>query len=494
MAKSAKWTGKHGTGSWFDAKNWAGGVPNASETTLFSDGGTWAISLAGNGPAQAGSMTVTGDALTFSAGTLAITAPPPKKGATNDLVIKGGGSVTLSAGATLTAGTNILLGSDSKGTSTVGTLIVAGAVATPNLFAWFGTLDVMGPSGNLATADTLTVGATLTVSAGGTVSGGGAAGATLIVGAATSGSAGVAIVDGAGSSIDIAQIVVGDGLAGSLTVQNGATVTTGNLSAGDEGDGYLLVTGMGSALTATGMTVGGLGPVSSSISVTAGGSLAIGANGLTLIEGTLALDATAQLSIGAITSLGGSIEALAEAGKQPGTVTLEQQINLGTDPYDRNLLTTVSSSGGAVLNLAGGVQTSTSAILGVTGGDVVLSNAGDNYAGTEIFIGTLAIAASGAASSGQIMFMTGGTAESVLQVDAGVNFNNVIAQFYTNNAIDLQGFAFGSGVNGSISGDVLTLNDGSSTTSLTLIDGTYTDKSFVFSEDHVGGTLIKYHG
>jgi hypothetical protein len=79
-------------------------------------------------------------------------------------------------------------------------------------------------------------------------------------------------------------------------------------------------------------------------------------------------------------------------------------------------------------------------------------------------------------------------------VDAGVNFNNVIAQFYTNNAIDLQGFAFGSGVNGSISGDVLTLNDGSSTTSLTLIDGTYTDKSFVFSEDHVGGTLIKYHG
>ena len=494
MAKSAKWTGKHGTGSWFDARNWAGGVPNAVETTIFSDGGTWAISLAGSGAAQAGSMTVTGDALTFSAGSLDLTAPAPKKGATNDLIVKGAGSVTIAAGATLTAQTNILLGANSHGTESAGTLAIAGSVATPNLFAWIGSLEVTGPGGNLTTTNELIVGATMEISAGGTVTGGTGANAALIVGSGASSGNGTVVVDGAGSSIDIAQIYLGDGSAGSLTVQNGATVTTPDLNAGNAGDGYLLVTGAGSVFNATGMIIGGQAPVSSSVSITAGGSLAIGANGLTLIEGTLALDATAQLSGGAVTSLGGTIEALAETGKQAGTATLLQQLSLGTDEYDRNQLTTVFSTGGAVLNLAGGVQTSGAALLGVTGGDVVLSNAGDNYAGTEIFNGTLAIATTGAAGTGDIMFMTGGTAPSVLQVEAGVDFSNAISQFYTNDVIDLQGFAFDSSITGTINGDVLTLHDNSGTTSLTLVNGTYTDKSFVFSADHGGGTLIKYHG
>jgi T5SS/PEP-CTERM-associated repeat protein len=490
---TAKWTGKHGTNSWFDAKNWSGGVPTSTETTSFSDGGTWTISLAGSGPAQAGSLTVTTDNLTFTSGTLALTAPAAAKGVTEDLIVKGGGAVTISAGATLTAGSNILLGSAIGKTTTAGTLTADGTVITPGLFVQIGALNVAGASGHLSVTSALDVGTTLLISAGGVVDGGGVSTAALVVGSAASTGAGTVTLDGAGSAISIANITLGDGNAGTLTVQNGASLTTTTLTAGSTGNGVLDITGAGSTVSANGLTIGGAPPVASAVNVTSGGSLAIGGSGLTLIEGNLSFDTTAHIS-GSITSLGGTIDGLAASGKHGGTATLSGQLHLGTDPHDFNLLTTVASTSGAVLSLAGGVLSSTGGLLGVDGGQILLSNAGDSYGGTEIFSGTLEISATGAAGANAIQFMNAGN--SLLQVDAGASLANTIAQFYTGDAIDLQGFAFGGGVTGSYTGNfnggVLTLNDGSSSTSLTMA-GNYVTANFTFSQDAVGGTLIKYH-
>jgi T5SS/PEP-CTERM-associated repeat protein len=490
---TAKWTGKHGTNSWFDAKNWAGGVPTSTETTTFSDGGTWTISLAGGGPAQAGSLTVTSDILTFTSGTLALTAPPATKGVTEDLIVKGGGAVTISAGATMTAGSNILLGDAAGKTPTAGTLTVDGTVITPGLFAQVGALNVAGPSGHLSVSSTLDIGTTLLISAGGIVDGGGVSSASLVVGSSASTGAGTVTVDGAGSALSIANITLGDGNAGTLTVQNGASLTATALTAGAEGNGVLNITGAGSSVSATGLTIGGAPPVASSVNVTSGASLNIGGSGLTLIEGTLSFDTTAHIS-GSVTSLGGTLDGLAAAGKHGGTATLSGALQLGTNSHDFNLLTALDTSNGATLSLAGGVFSSTGGLLGVEGGQILLSNAGDSYGGTEIFAGTLEISATGAAGANAIQFMNAGA--SVLQVDTGVSLHNTIAEFFTGDQIDLQGFAFGSGVTGTYTGNfnggVLTLNDGSSSTSLTLA-GNYESSNFTFSQDTGGGTLIKFH-
>ena len=97
-----KWTGKGGH-SWFTAANWRLGVPVAQQAVAFSDGGVWAVSLAGTSDAVAGEMTVLGDALTFSGGTLDLSAATPKQGYPVDLAIGGGGSVTVASSATLTS-------------------------------------------------------------------------------------------------------------------------------------------------------------------------------------------------------------------------------------------------------------------------------------------------------------------------------------------------------------------------------------------------------
>ena len=487
--KLSKWTGKHMTGLWSDAKNWSAGVPVANESVMFSDTGTWTISLAGSAPAQGGSMTVTTDVLTFTSGTLALAAPAAAKGVTYDLTVKGAGSVTVAAGATLTAANAILLGGSGT-TDTAGTLAIAGSVTTGGLYAWVGALSVTGATGHLSATSYLEVGTSLAVTAGAIVDGGGVSSAELTVGSGGSSGNATVTVDGAGSQINIASIYLGNGFAGSLTVQNGATVTANVLNAGLSGDGFLAITGAGSDVSATGMTIGGDVPVASTVSVTAGGSLTIGANGLTLEEGTIKLDATATLSAASIVSLAGRIEADAVSAKSPGTVTLTPQLTLGTDGYDDNQLTNASTTGNAVLNLAGGV--SGSGLLQVGAGHVILSNTADSYAGTEIYSGTLEVTATGAAGAGALTFLDGTTTLSLLQIDTGASFGNTIEQFYLHDEIDLQGFAFASGVTGHITAGTLTLNDGSATTSLVLT-GSFTDQNFTYGMDKSGGTTILYH-
>ncbi len=492
--KMTKWTGTHGTNLWFDAKNWGDGVPAAGEATSFSDGGTWTISLTGSASAQAGSLTVTGDLLTFTSGTLALTAPAALKGQTEDLIVKGGGSVTIAAGATLTAATAMILGATTLTATTTGTLAVAGTVDAPTLYAYAGALSATGSAADLSVTSTLEIGTSLAVSAGASVNGGGIAASTLQIGsaAAEDSTGATASITGSGSALNFGAIDIGDVASGLLSVAGGASVTATTLEAGVTGNGTLAVTGPGSTLAFTGATIGGNIPVASTASITAGGTLAIGSNGLTLVGGTLALDGSATLSGGSILSLAGVIEAEAVSTKAPGTVTLNQQLVMGTDHYNDLLLTTVFTTGNAVLNLAGGISSSNNALLEAAGGTVILSNAGDAYGGTQIGAATLEIATNGAAGAGSMTFLSGVTGKSILQIDAGVSFGNAISQFGPNDQIDLQGFAFATGEKDSINGTVLTINDGSSTTSLTLA-GFYNDANFTFSKDKLGGTLISFH-
>jgi T5SS/PEP-CTERM-associated repeat protein len=495
MATISRWTGAHKTNTWFDAKNWAGGIPQPAETTLFNDGGTWTISLAGAASAQAGSLTVSKDNLTFTAGTLALDAPAATKGATEDLTISAAGAVTIAAGATLTANSNILIGTGTGTSASAGTLVLEGTAVTAGLSLAVGALTVDGPSGHLSATAALIIATTLTIAGGGVVDNGGNSGAVLTVGTQAAGAAATVALSGAGSELNTAQIVLGNVNAGTLSVAAGATVTAASLTAGRTGNGLLNITGPASTVSIGTISIGGASPVASAIDISAGGTLAIGSGNLTLTEGTLSLDTASSVTGGAIVSLGGHIDLAPAAGKTGGTFTLTPQLQLGTDANDFNLLTTVAT-GSAVLNLAGGIGSANSALLGLQGGHVILSNANDAYGGTEILSGTLEVAATGGAGAGTIMFLTGGTSPSILEVDSGVALNNAVAQFYTNDEIELNGFSFGAGVTGNYTGNFnggeLTLSNGATTTSLTLL-GNYTQSDFTFSAEKQGGTLIRFH-
>jgi hypothetical protein len=286
MATSLKWNGKHGTNTWFDAKNWSGGIPQSGETTTFSDGGTWTISLTGPASAQAGSLTVSKDNLTFTSGTLALDAPVATKGATEDLTITAAGAVTIAAGATLTANTSILIGTGTGTGASAGALILNGTAVTPGLSLAVGALTVGGPSGHLSATKTLSIGTSLTIAGGGIVDGGSNAGAVLTVGSPTAGAAAAVSITGAGSSLNIGQIVLGDVNAGTLSLAAGADITATSLIAGLTGNGVLNIAGAATTASITTISIGGASPVASAINVTAGGTLAIG--NLTLTEGTLA--------------------------------------------------------------------------------------------------------------------------------------------------------------------------------------------------------------
>lgn len=105
-----RWTGKGYSHSWFNATKWSQGVPEAQQTVALTDGPGWIVDLAGSAHAASDSMSVLSDALLFKSGTLDLAAAPPNSGNPIDLSIGRGGSVTVTAGATSTAGNFIVAG------------------------------------------------------------------------------------------------------------------------------------------------------------------------------------------------------------------------------------------------------------------------------------------------------------------------------------------------------------------------------------------------
>ena len=347
-----KWNGHAHDDAWFTAGNWSQGVPVAQQVTSFSDGGTWAISLAGTMVAEAGEMMVLGDALTFSRGTLQLDAAPVKQGNPTDLLIANG-SVTVARGARVFAQNTVQVGGPDAGSFGPGTLTVQGRLTASVIAVDAGSMVVDGQSAHVSdpVGELATVGATLTISGGATFDGGAHTLsqnlALLQVGSGAYGD-GVVTVTGAGSTLVQAGVYLGNGYDGTLSVLAGGFAHVNYLDAGSFGDGFLNVSGERSSLVAArSIRIGNPNvlPAASTISITDGGSVSVGRYGLFLGYGKLVLDATAHLT-GRITSEVGKIDAVAVSGSNGGTVTLTQTLTLesndgGQGQFDHN--TTVYS-------------------------------------------------------------------------------------------------------------------------------------------------------
>ena len=491
-----RWTGHGHSLSWFSPGNWTRGVPGAQTVTRFTDGRAWTISLAGSSPAQAGSMTVLGDALTFTGGTLALDAAQPKSGNPTDLAIGRGGSVTIALGATIDAQNTINVGSVVAGSLTAGSVAVAGTLDASILDVADGTVQDTGHIALLTGGYTAVVaGGTLAVSAGGTLDAGANSlqnqYSSLDVGA--NGGDGVATISGAGALLELAGVTVGSDASGVLVIEDGAAARINYLATGSYGATSVFVEGAGTSLQVTnGVTIGNETSLSGlTLSVTDGGAVDAGTYGLALYDGTLVLDSSASLT-GAIYSVVGRIEAVADCPYDAGTVTLQQALTLNVNSGAQGQYATATdlfSTGGAVLRIAGQISAYDGATLDAASGSIVLLNAADSYAGTSLFDATLEIGATGAAGAGTLSFTGTGADAPVLQIDADVAFANTIAGFAGADTIDLRGFAFGAGVTDMFSAGTLTLSDGSATTSLVLA-GSYGGGSFTFADDRHGGTVV----
>jgi autotransporter passenger strand-loop-strand repeat protein len=143
--------------------------------------------------------------------------------------------------------------------------------------------------------------------------------------------------------------------------------------------------------------------------------------------------------------------------------------------------------GGQEILSRGGVASGTV----ISGGGEIVSSAGSALA-TVISGGTLEVASGGTASG--VIFSSGG----ILQLDASSHLSGTISGFHLGEEIDLRGLAFSSSSNtltwkqttsGVNASGTLTVKEGTSSTTLTLV-GSYTVSNFSATSDGHGGTLI----
>lgn len=491
--KTSVWTGHAKNFIWQSPGNWSQGAPAATQSALFKGNATLSISLGGAGPATAGSLTINGDQVSFTGGTLTLAAPQPANALGRDLRILNGGSVTVAANATINASTLVTVGDVLAGAFTPGALTVLGHLTTQVVEALDGTVSVLGAGAVLTTTAEFVVGMQASISNGATLSGAGTDLAEVQVGAVQSNGDGTLSVGGAGSAIDIDRIYLGDGYAGTLNATGGATVRLDFLDAGEFGDGFVNLSGAGTSLTTNGMLVGSaVPPIASVVSVTNGASLSIGANGLTLEEGHLRLDGSAQFSTGSFISLAGQIEAASPAAGQSGLVNITSDISIGENA-DGSVVTNVYADKGATLKFSGTISGDTVGTLQIGAGHVVLANGANSYGATQIYGGVVELAARGAAGSGSFTFLHDPhrPQPAVLQLDRGVSFANLIVGFGAHDWIDVRGFAF-AGDHLSVQGNTLTLANGASSISLTFASGTNL-AGVVLVDDHHGGAFLVGH-
>jgi T5SS/PEP-CTERM-associated repeat protein len=499
--KATSWTGKGNGTLWTNATNWSHGVPVSGQVVNFTDGGSWNVDLNGTG-AAAGEMTVLGDSLTFGrhgqAETLTLNAPVPKHGSPVDLLIGGNGAVSLN-NVTLVAEHAVQLGYFGS-TETAGALTLSrhAALETPALYVYDGvvTLDKsvirsIGTSSFIRVAGA--AGTSLVLEDGAKITTAHGANSFLDIGWGGTGN-GLVSVDGAKTLLAQSTIQVGDGYSGTLTVHNGATVQARLLLAGNAGDGTISVTSGGILHTTTNTLIGGLVPVSSSLSVTNGGTFIGDGNGLTLDGGFLHLDSTASFT-STIRSVSGNIFADAGPGGAAGTVTLDSKLTISAaSGLQFGNICFLGSTGGATLNMEGSI--SGSAVLYVGNGNVELSHVQNSYLGqTSLYNGSLTIGANGAAGKSTFTFAnpyTQGTGTGQLVIGAGVIFHNVITGVGASDTIDLNGFAFGHGVSQNFNNGTLTLQNDTGKTSLIFNTGD-NSLSFTVADDHHGGTLLGFH-
>ena len=532
MALRTKWASPGHAGRWFDAANWTHGVPSQDQRAIFKGGGTYSVSLGGRS-AHAASMVVARDHLTLTDGRLRLAAG----GGAADLAVRANASLTIANDAAVSTAGSIVIGTTwaDGPSSTTGTILVDGALRTGYLDIASGLVDVAAGASLTASAGidvtpwddlgivssyaTLSIAGQVATSVinseHGTISLDGSLAHLTAVSCVTNGALtlshgaaadirsvqlgyplgtgfGSLLVDGGQTRLTADTINVGPGEGnGSLTVQNGGSVTAGAINfAYPETDAYITVSGANSSISA-GTLAFGTYDNSDILQIVQNGTVSVGSGGLTLNDGTLALDSSGQLSTPFIVSQGGAIDAL--AGGEAGTVvTIAAPITLGFTTDIHRGITTLQSEAGATLTVGGAITGAAGTVLDIGGGDVILGNAADAYDATRIHAGQLEIAATGAAGAGSLAFLNDAGTSASLVIDAGASFSNIIAGFSNPDSIDLRGFAFMIGISDEFSAGTLTLQNGSATASMTFA-GDYVLANFVLQSDGHGGTVITYH-
>jgi autotransporter passenger strand-loop-strand repeat protein len=164
-------------------------------------------------------------------------------------------------------------------------------------------------------------------------------------------------------------------------------------------------------------------------------------------------------------------------------------------------------SGGTEIVSSGGTTSNTLLVSGqetvlrgghasgtiITSGGYELVGSGGTAVATKISGGTLEVAAGGSAS-GVVFSRSGG----MLQVDSGGHVSGAISGFHLGDEIDLRGLAYVSSsstlswkqkTSGANASGTLTVEEGTHSTTLTLV-GSYTSGNFSVTSDGHGGTLI----
>jgi autotransporter passenger strand-loop-strand repeat protein len=313
-------------------------------------------------------------------------------------------------------------------------------------------------------------------------------------------------------------VLSSDGISGTdITLTNLVSVTSGQtltISSGQTSGGVVVLSGgtldilsggtaVGTTVNSGGSEIVSSGGTASNTKVSSGGSLVVLSHGIadpaTIYSGGSETISAGGTDLGALLSGGIQIDLGLVSGV---TVYAGSQVvgSAGT------AIGTTVSIGGTEIVSSGGMTSGTL----LSGGQEILSRGGRS-SGTDILSGGSEIVSSGGSalatviSGGTLEVASGGTASGVifssggiLQLDSSSHLSGTISGFHLGEEIDLRALAFSSSsstltwkqtTSGANARGTLTVKEGTSSTTLTLV-GSYTVSNFSATSDGHGGTLI----
>jgi T5SS/PEP-CTERM-associated repeat protein/autotransporter-associated beta strand protein len=351
---------------------------------------TGPLTLAGGGTLN--QLSVRAGAVSVTAGTLALTNPTNADNSSSGLQLGSAAgqtvSFTASGGATVNVTENIYV-ADAAGTT--GTLTVSGAGTVLN--------STSNMSGRLGVGNSGT--GTLNVTNGATVN------TNMLFAARLAGGTGTVLVDGAGSDLHAAtQLSFGSAGLGTLTVQNGGLARADNQinigrAIGAGISGVVTVTGAGSRLTAGADFADGL----INIGAQGPGTLTV-QNGATVTSGSAAragqiVVANAANSSGTLNVQSGGVATV--NGSQFTAVSTGTQATLAVTGAGSRLQVTNQ------LILSGGTATPGTTTLDVTGGGAVTSGSSIFLAPAAGGIATVTVGGAGSTLATTALLILGGS-------------------------------------------------------------------------------------
>ena len=431
-------------------------------------------------------------------------------------VLSGGTLDVLDGGtvvSTTVLGTEMLGGMDSQGIISSGGMqivssmgvVVSGTIASGGMQTVAlggqvigGTIASYGAqtlsSGSTALGATVSVQAIQTVSAGGFASGTVVFGIqSILPGGVVSGS----VVDGTtvGNQTTFGDEYISGGQSVSAVIgSNGHMVVSGLISSTASGSGFTsVVLASGSAIDAT-VSAGGtvdvyLGGTTSGTVLLSGSGGFYGAASESVFtggaaSGTVVNSGTAQgldggTTVGTVVLAGGFQEILS------GTA-LNDAVSAGGTVYDAGIVA-YTEGDGVTSTFAG---TLTASGLLVQSGPGVLDLAGtlNGFTGSAVISGgTLEMASAGAAGSATVSFAANTTGD--LRIDGMAGLTNTISGFNAGDFIDLTGLVFAGVGIPTVSGNTVTVTEGSLSESLVIARASFS--SFTLRNDGAGGTELQ---